>query len=70
MVCANGDVFIYYGSSDTRTHVATTTVEKLLDYCEHTPPDGMRSKICVVNNVAIWISKNLRLRKRAGGRVK
>ena len=28
----NGDVFIYYGSSDTRTHVATTTVEKLLDY--------------------------------------
>ena len=28
----NGDVFIYYGSSDTRTHVATTTVDKLLDY--------------------------------------
>ena len=29
---ANGEVFIYYGSSDTRTHVATTTVDKLLDY--------------------------------------
>jgi 4-O-beta-D-mannosyl-D-glucose phosphorylase len=44
---ANGDVFIYYGSSDTRTHVATSTVEKLLDYCENTPPDAMRSKLCV-----------------------
>ncbi|HEY5298323.1 MAG TPA: glycosidase [Verrucomicrobiae bacterium] len=44
---ANGDVFIYYGSSDLRTHVATTTVEKLLDYAINTPADGMRSKICV-----------------------
>jgi 4-O-beta-D-mannosyl-D-glucose phosphorylase len=43
----NGDVFIYYGSSDTRTHVATTTVEKLLDYVANTPPDAMRSKLCV-----------------------
>jgi 4-O-beta-D-mannosyl-D-glucose phosphorylase len=43
----NGDVFIYYGSSDTRTHVATTTVEKLLDYCENTPPDALRSRLCV-----------------------
>jgi len=43
----NGDVFIYYGSSDTRTQVATTTVEKLLDYCEKTPPDAIRSKLCV-----------------------
>ena len=59
---ANGNVFIYYGSSDTRTHVATTTVEKLLDYCEHTPPDGMRSKVCVEQRCTL-ISKNLRLRK-------
>jgi 4-O-beta-D-mannosyl-D-glucose phosphorylase len=44
---ANGDVFIYYGSSDTRTHVATTTVDKLLDYVENTPPDAMRSMLCV-----------------------
>ena len=58
----NGDVFIYYGSSDTRTHVATTTVAKLLDYCEHTPPDGRRSKICVEQRCDL-ISKNLRLRK-------
>jgi 4-O-beta-D-mannosyl-D-glucose phosphorylase len=44
---ANGNVFIYYGSSDTRTHVATTNVEKLLDYVMNTPEDGRRTKICV-----------------------
>ncbi len=43
----NGDVFIYYGSSDTRTHVATSTVDKLLDYVLTTPADAMRSKLCV-----------------------
>jgi 4-O-beta-D-mannosyl-D-glucose phosphorylase len=56
----NGDVFIYYGSSDTRTHVATTTVEKLLDYVAHTPADGMRSKICVEQRCRL-IKKNLSL---------
>jgi 4-O-beta-D-mannosyl-D-glucose phosphorylase len=55
----NGDVFIYYGSSDTRTHVATTTVEKLLDYCLTTPPDAMRSKLCVEQRCKL-IEKNLR----------
>ncbi len=53
----NGDVFIYYGSSDTRTHVATTTVEKLLDYVTNTPEDGMRSKICVEQRIRL-ITKN------------
>jgi 4-O-beta-D-mannosyl-D-glucose phosphorylase len=43
----NGDVLIYYASSDTRTHVATSTLDKLLDYVMKTPEDGMRSKICV-----------------------
>ncbi len=55
----NGDLFIYYGSSDTRTHVATTTVEKLLDYCENTPPDPGRSKLCVEQRCKL-ISKNLK----------
>jgi 4-O-beta-D-mannosyl-D-glucose phosphorylase len=55
----NGDVFIYYGSSDTRTHVATTTMEKLLDYCEHTPPDALRSKLCVDQRCRL-IEDNLR----------
>ncbi|MCD8281973.1 MAG: glycosidase [Prevotella sp.] len=36
----DGTVFIYYASSDTRLHVATSTVERLTDYCLNTPPDG------------------------------
>lgn len=39
----DGKVFIYYASSDTRMHVATSTVERLVDYCLHTPKDGLRS---------------------------
>ena len=37
----NRTVFIYYGSSDTRLHVATSTVDRLLDYVINTPADGM-----------------------------
>jgi 4-O-beta-D-mannosyl-D-glucose phosphorylase len=43
----NGEVYIYYGSSDTRMHVATSTVEKLLDYVMNTPADPLRSFACV-----------------------
>ncbi|MCE4564614.1 glycosidase [Maribellus sp. CM-23] len=43
----NDEVFIYYGSSDTRMHVATTTVDQLIDYCLHTPEDGFRSAASV-----------------------
>lgn len=39
----DGTVFIYYASSDTRMHVATSTIDKLLDYCINTPADGYRS---------------------------
>ncbi|NJM14642.1 MAG: glycosidase, partial [Bacteroidales bacterium] len=39
----NGEVYIYYASSDTRMHVATTTVDKLIDYCMNTPADGNRT---------------------------
>lgn len=39
----NDTVFIYYASSDTRMHVATSTVDKLLDYCFNTKEDGLRS---------------------------
>lgn len=42
------EVFIYYASSDTRMHVATTTVDKLIDYCKNTPADGLRSAASVV----------------------
>ena len=54
----NGDVFIYYGSSDTRTHVARTTVAKLLDYVINTPTDARRSKLCVDQRCRL-IEKNL-----------
>ena len=43
----NGDVYIYYAASDTRLHVATTTIERLLDYAFHTPEDPLRSRDCV-----------------------
>lgn len=39
----NGTVYVYYASSDTRMHVATTTVDKLIDYAVNTPADGLRS---------------------------
>lgn len=39
----NGEVFIYYASSDTRMHVATSTISKLVDYCLNTPEDGLTS---------------------------
>ncbi len=37
----NGKVFIYYASSDTRMHVATSTIDRLVDYCLNTPADGL-----------------------------
>lgn len=43
----DGTVYIYYASSDTRMHVATSTVDKLVDYCMNTPADGFRSKTSV-----------------------
>ena len=43
----DGKVFIYYASSDTRLHVATSTVDRLLDYCFNTPRDGFRTGLSV-----------------------
>ncbi len=42
-----GDVSIYYASSDTRLHVATSTIDKLMDYVINTPEDGFRSATSV-----------------------
>jgi len=39
----DGTVFIYYASSDTRMHVAVSSIDRLTDYCMNTPPDGLRS---------------------------
>ena len=45
----DGTVYIYYASSDTRMHVATSTIDRLIDYCFHTPADGLRSAASVEN---------------------
>lgn len=54
----DGTLFIYYGSSDTRTHVATTTIDRLLDYVINTPADGGRSSRCVKQRCEL-IERNL-----------
>ena len=58
IVNEKNEVFIYYASSDTRMHVATTTVEKLVDYVFHTPSDPGRSVECVAQRCSL-IEKNL-----------
>jgi 4-O-beta-D-mannosyl-D-glucose phosphorylase len=57
MLTKKGDVFIYYASSDTRLHVATSTLTRLLDYVLNTPPDPLRSHACVEQRFAL-IEKN------------
>lgn len=54
------EVFIYYASSDTRMHVATSTVDKLLDYALNTPADGLRSAASVEQRKRL-IEQNLAL---------
>lgn len=61
----DGTVYIYYGSCDTRMHVATTSVEKLLDYVMNTPADGLSSATSVATRKAM-ISKNLEIMKSLG----
>ncbi|MDP3179317.1 MAG: AGE family epimerase/isomerase [Spirochaetaceae bacterium] len=55
----DGRLLIYYASSDTRLHVAETSVERMLDYVLHTPPDGSRSRSSVESRIAL-------IRKNAG----
>jgi 4-O-beta-D-mannosyl-D-glucose phosphorylase len=43
----DGTVYLYYASSDVRLHVATSSIDRLIDYCLNTPPDGGRSKTSV-----------------------
>ncbi|MGN1281695.1 MAG: glycosidase [Succinivibrio sp.] len=49
----NGDVYIYYASSDTRCHVLTTTVDRLVDYVMNTPEDPYTSYECVQQRIAL-----------------
>ncbi len=57
-----GDVYIYYAASDTRLHVASTTIDRLLDYAFNTPQDPLRSVDCVKQRIEL-IDHNLELLK-------
>jgi 4-O-beta-D-mannosyl-D-glucose phosphorylase len=54
----DGSVYIYYASSDTRVHVATSSLERLLDYVFNTPADGLRSASSVTQRIEL-IQRNL-----------
>ncbi len=56
----DGTLFVYYASSDTRMHVATTTIDRMLDYVRNTPPDGGRSATSVAQRLAL-IERNCAL---------
>lgn len=57
---ASGEVYIYYASSDTRLHVAATTIDRLCDYIFSTPTDPLRSVDCVKQRCEL-IDRNLEL---------
>jgi 4-O-beta-D-mannosyl-D-glucose phosphorylase len=49
----HGDLLLYYASGDTRTHVAATTVEKMLDYVRNTPEDAGTSFHCTQQRIEL-----------------
>jgi 4-O-beta-D-mannosyl-D-glucose phosphorylase len=53
----DGRLLIYYASSDTRLHVAETTVDRMVDYCRHTPEDPLTSAASVKQRLAL-IARN------------
>ena len=57
----DGTVYIYYASSDTRMHVATSTVDRLVDYCLNTPQDGLTTSASVATLNKL-IDSNLELK--------
>ena len=60
----NGEVYIYYASSDTRMHVAKSSIAQLTDYVFGTPTDPLRSVECVAQRCEL-VSRNLELLKRS-----
>ncbi len=61
----DGRIYIYYASSDTRCHVATTTVERMLDYCMHTPEDSVRTSGAVSQRLDLIRRNRAYLKKPA-----
>ncbi len=56
---ADGSVFIYYASSDTRMHVATSTIAQLVDWCKNTPADPLFSHLCVKQRIELIERNNI-----------
>ena len=61
----DGTVYLYYGSSDTRLHAASCSLEALVDYVMHTPEDGGRTSVCVRQRLDL-IERNQRWLEEAG----
>lgn len=63
---SDNTIYIYYASSDTRLHVATSSVDRLIDYCINTPEDGLRSAKTVetINNIIIKNQSFLKSRSK------
>jgi 4-O-beta-D-mannosyl-D-glucose phosphorylase len=59
----NNDIYIYYASSDSRMHLAVSTVDKLVDYCLNSPADGYRTHISV-DSLNKLIANNLNIMKK------
>lgn len=64
VVRKDGTVLIYYASSDTRLHVASSTIPRLLDYVRNTPSDGLRSAASVQQRIAL-----IRANRRRSGAI-
>ena len=62
----DGTVLIYYGASDTRINLATSTVDRLLDYCFNTPPDPLTSPACVEQRTQLALRNQLLLASARG----
>ncbi|MDD3336949.1 MAG: glycosidase [Eubacteriales bacterium] len=63
-VCTeNGDIYLYYASSDTRLHVAHTDLARLMNYVFNTPRDALRSADCVQQRCRL-IEDNLTFMKQ------
>jgi len=60
---ASGELYIYYASSDTRLHVASTTIDRMVDYVTNTPEDRLRSRASVETRHKL-IARNLELLDR------
>jgi 4-O-beta-D-mannosyl-D-glucose phosphorylase len=58
----DGSVLIYYASSDSRLHVATSSIPRLLDYVKNTPPDGLRSAASVNQRIRLIRSNKCEMR--------